>query len=78
MYLRNLPQKKKKNSILTNVRKRVEKKKNPGINPGQPDEKRRKKIILILTLGNVPEEKGEKKNPDINPRQPVEKKKKTP
>ncbi len=44
---------------------RKKKEKNPGINPGQPVEKRwekkKKKKTLVLTLGS-PLEKGEKKN----------------
>jgi hypothetical protein len=42
--------------------KRAEKKKkNPGINPGQPAEKGRKKTNLVLTLDSPPEKGGEKK-----------------
>jgi hypothetical protein len=45
--------------------KRAEKKKrkNPGINPGQPAGKGREKKTLGLTLGSPPEKGGEKKNP---------------
>ncbi len=42
------------------------KKKNPGINPGQPAGKGREKKTLVLTLSGPPEKGGEKKNPGIN------------
>jgi hypothetical protein len=42
--------------------KRAEKKKkkNPGINPGQPARKGREKKTLVLTLGSPPEKGGKK------------------
>jgi hypothetical protein len=48
--------------------KRAEKKKkkNPGINPGQPAGKGRQKKTLVLTLGSPPEKGEEKKKPGIN------------
>jgi hypothetical protein len=53
--------------------------KNPGINPGQPVGKGKKKKTLVLTMGRSgaytanPPEKGGKKKPGINLGQPVEK-----
>jgi hypothetical protein len=45
--------------------KKKKKKKNPGINPGQPAgkgrKKNKKKKTLVLTLGSPPEKGGEKK-----------------
>jgi hypothetical protein len=41
--------------------KKKKKKKNPGVNPGQPTGKGREKKTLVLTLGS-PLEKGGKKN----------------
>jgi hypothetical protein len=48
-------------------------KKNPGINPGQPVGKGQKKKTLVLTLDSPPKKGGRKKNTHINPGQPARK-----
>jgi hypothetical protein len=63
----NLPRKPNFRSHVSPI-SRAKKKKNPGINPGQPARKGRKK--KTTTLGSPPEKGGkgrEKKNPGITP-----------
>jgi hypothetical protein len=57
-------ERKKKKTLVLTLGSPPEKgrKKNPGINPGQPAGKGREKKTLVLTLGSPPEKDGKKKS----------------